>query len=141
MKLIVFEVKSDGVYQEVSPNRNVIVEAIRPHLYVHGNPSGTVKVQIQDASGDLITESEALTIADISNATYFHGKVRFYIDAYLKKDETYRIAIVGASGYSFSESAYVGVCNSFDLSTYDASYAPSVGYQAPLAIEVWERKP
>lgn len=139
MKLLVFEIQEAGVYQTVKPTRNVNIEAIRPHLYVHANPAGTVKVQVQDSSGGLIAESTALTIADISAATYFHGKVRFYINASLRKGETYRIAVVGAGGYSFSESAYIGVCNSFDLSTYDASYSPNVGFNAPLALEIWER--
>lgn len=140
MKLIVFEVKSEGVYQEVTPTRNVNVEAIRPHLIKHANPAGSIKVQIQDNNGDLITESSPVAISDLSNSTYFHGHIRFDINASLKKDETYRIAVVGTGGYSFSESDYIGVCNSWEHSSYAASYSPATNEKAPFALEIWERK-
>lgn len=139
MRLIVHELKSTPLYQKIKPSRNTIVEAIRPHLVKFANPSGSLKLQIQDSEGNVIAESESLTITDLSEATYSHGKYRFYINAHLKKDTTYRVALL-SEGYSFSEAAYVGWCNSYDLSSYDANYTPSTGYSAPLSLEVFERK-
>lgn len=139
MKLLVRELDSASVYQTIVPLRNTIVEAIRPHLLKYSNPSGSLKLQIQNEAGLKITESQTVAISSISDGTYFHGKVRFYIDAHLKANTTYRVALIGV-GYTFSESAYIGWCNSFDLKSYPSNYTPSEGYHSPLALEVFERK-
>lgn len=139
MKLLVHELQ-DEVYQTITPSRNEIVEAIRPHLYKHNFPSGSVVVEVHDNIGCLIAQSDSINIADISDANFYHGYIRFYIKAYLKAGTTYRVVIKAQGGYTFSESAYLGVCNSFDFATYPASYEPSLGVNSPLDIQVWTRK-
>jgi hypothetical protein len=46
MKLIVHELEVDGVEQKLTATKNVIVEAVRPHLYRHNFPTGSLKVEI-----------------------------------------------------------------------------------------------
>lgn len=138
MKLIVFELQPD-VFQTVRPTRNTIVESVRPHLYKHNTPDGVIVVEIQDYSGALIAQSSPVAIANISSEDYFHGHVKFDVKAYLQKGIVYRICIKGLSGYVFSENAYVGVCNTFDLKGYPPEYSPNEGKNAPLDIQIWSR--
>lgn len=139
MTLVVHELAAAELYQELTPDRNIIVEAVRPHLYRHLLPIGSLKVKIYLTDGTLVAESDPVTITDIGSNNYFHGYVRFYINAGLQKDVTYRFYLVG-SGYTFSESAYVGWCTGLDLGKYPADYIPETDLAYPLDIEVWERK-
>jgi hypothetical protein len=66
--------------------------------------------------------------------------VRFDISTPLKAGTTYRINIVAFGGYSFSESAYLAVCNDFDLRKYEPDYSPSTGFSSALDIEIWHSK-
>jgi hypothetical protein len=138
MQLLVAEIKST-LYQALTNGRTVAqVYAVRPHLYRHGSPAGTIKLQIQDASGVLIAESAAQTISAIGSGTYWHGYLEFVVSAQLAKNAAYRFALVPA-GYTFSEGAYLGWCNGFDLGKYGGTYAPAVGFSAPLDLEIWTR--
>lgn len=140
MKLIVNELKSGLLYQELTPTKNTIVSAIRPHLYIQNIPTGSLKIQILDQNNELIAESETIAISSITSSSYYHGYVRFYIDFYMQANVTYRIRLVGSS-YSFSESAYVGWCNSFDLAKYPLNYTPSNSTNYPLDLEIWSKNP
>lgn len=138
MKLVVHELQATELSQSYTPERNVIVHAIRPHLYKHNAPAGTLKLQIYNGV-TLVGESDPVTIASISTANYFHGYVRFDLSCGLKRDTAYTFKLVG-SGYTFSESAYVGWCGGFDLGKYPATYTPESLLKYPLDLEVWERK-
>jgi hypothetical protein len=140
MKLIVHELEVDGVEQKLTATKNVIVEAVRPHLYRHNFPTGSLKVEIYTLADVLVAESENVDIADIGSEAFFHGYVRFFINAYLEKDTTYKFKLVGDDGYSFDESAYCGWCNSYDLEKYGKAYSPINSLRFPLDIEIWERK-
>jgi hypothetical protein len=54
----------------------------------------------------------------------------------LKKGQSYSLKLVG-TGYSFSEPAYVGWCNGYDLGKYDSTTVPADIYQSPLDLEIW----
>ena len=139
MKLLVHEL-NNNVYQALTPSRNIIVEAIRPHLYKHNLPSGNVLVEVLNQAGDVIASSSEVAITDLSGSDFFHGFIKFEINAYLKKDTTYLINIKAKDGYSFSESAYLGVCNSFDFQNYSANYTPNADFNSPLDVQIWERR-
>lgn len=136
MKLIVHELLS-SLSQTLTPEKNIQVCAVRPHLYVHNFPAGKVKVQIKTADGTVIGSSDEIDISSITEASYFHGYVRFNVGAHLMKNRTYLISVVAGTGYSFSDTSYVGVCADYDLRKYDPAYSPAEGMQAPLDIEVW----
>lgn len=140
MKLVVYELKTT-VYQEVTPDKNTQVYAIRPHLVKHGNFPGTVGLEIHDANGELVaTSPTVLSASDLSGSEFFHGKVRFYITAQLLKDKVYRIVLTGSGGYSYSSTIFCGWANSFDLTSYEADYDYGCGINAPLALEIWEQE-
>lgn len=139
MKLLVSELKT-SIYQVVTPSENTQVEAVRVNLYKHNFPGGNLTLEIHDSNGELITSSAtSLTAGAVSSADFFHGFVRFYINASLMKNVSYRI-VLKATGYTFSESAYFGWCVGFDLEVYPPSYDPALGFNAPLALEIWERR-
>jgi len=138
MKLIVHELATSLVQNLISP-RNVFCVALRPHLVRYGNPTGTLKMQILDTSNNVLADSETLNISSIGSNTYWHGVIRFYIDYGLRKDTEYKFKLVAGGGYSFSESAYIGWCNDYDLSKYDTDYTPSSFIDRPLDLEIWER--
>ncbi len=138
MKLIVNELYT-FLYQEVTPSETTQVEAIRINLYKHNIPAGSLSLELHDTNGELIaTSATSLTASEISSSNYFHGFIRFYVNAQLRKDTTYRV-VLKATGYSFSEAAYFGWCNGFDLGVYAPDYTQTGSFQAPLAMEIWER--
>lgn len=140
MKLIVNELKTALMYQEISPSKNTIIAAIRPHLYIHNNPAGSLKLQILDQNNELIVESETLAISTMTSALYYHGYIRFYINFYAQKDQIYRIKLT-SSGYTYSSTSYVAWCNDWDLSKYQSDYTLTVDNKTPLDMEIWSRKP
>lgn len=139
MKLIIQELVDSPLEQVVTPDRNTIVEAIRPHLYRHNFATGSLQVKIYDSVDNLVGESDPLNIADIMTADFFHGYVRFYVNAYLKKDQSYKIKLVASEDYTFSEAAYIGWANGYDLAKYPNASVPATVYQFPLDLEIWER--
>lgn len=139
MTLIVSELR-DLLFQVITPNENIQVEAIRIHLYKHNSPTGTFTLQIRDTNNRIVAaSSESFEASDFSSAAFFHGQVRFYLKAYVQKGRQYRVCLV-PTGYSFSESAYLGWCNSYDLLSYNTSYEYSNDLEAPLSLEIWSFK-
>lgn len=136
MKLIVHEI-STSVSQKLTPDANTQVSVIRPHIYVHNKPTGTLKVQVAMPDGTLVAESAWLDIQTICTLPYFHGYVRFDVSANLKRGVEYMVSVVAGGGYTFSESGYVGVCNDFDSRKYDISSPITHPWYAPLDVEVW----
>jgi hypothetical protein len=139
MKLVVHELNGSGLEQEYTPEKNTILEAVRPHIYRHNWPSGSLKVQILDADDIVLIESETINISAIGSQDFFHGYVTFLINYGLVKNETYKFKVVGEGGYSFSESAYIGLCNDFDLRKYDPAFTPHDGMKSALDLELWSR--
>lgn len=139
-KLLVHELGT-SLFQQITVGSNRLdVEAIRPHLYLHASPSGSLQVQIQDTNGKIVAQSNTRTITSMKTLAYAHKFFLFSIKASLKPNETYRIALVASGGYSFSESAYVGWCNGFDSRTHLASYGVPFGTRAPLDFELWTKR-
>lgn len=138
MNLLVCELNG-ACFQPVTTGSSVIhVTAIRPHIYKHLAPAGSFYIQIQDANGKKIANSNSLTAANISASNYFHGYVRFDVSASLFPETQYRIALK-SSGYSYSDSAYIGWCTDFDLRKYTLT-----GFQTgegwALDMEIWQLK-
>ena len=139
MKLVVHELTGSGLFQTVTRDRRTIVEAVRPHIYRHNFPTGNLKVQILTEADDLVAESSEVPISSIGTEDFFHGNVRFLLNAYLNKNTNYKIKLVGTGGYSFNESAYIGWCVGFDLGRYPETYEPASLLNKPLDLEIWSR--
>lgn len=130
---------SNTVFQEIIPTKNINLSAIRPNLYIHNGPSGTVKVEVRDEFNRLIKASATQTITALKTLAFAHGYFRFNIDTPLIKNVKYRIAVVCGGGYTFAEGAYLGVLKDWDDKKTDQSYTPNVDFNAPLDFEIWER--
>jgi hypothetical protein len=139
MKLVVLELKNQLLYQEITCLKTQQVAYIRPHLYKHNAPSGSITLVVKNTSDSVLYTSDALTITDISTANYFHGYVRFAIPFVMIKDTTYRIYI-NSSGYTYNDSAFIGWCNDFDLHKYNLNYTPVCSTDRPLDLEVWNKE-
>lgn len=141
MKLLVTELSTERKQKIVIGSENVQLYAVRLHLYRHLNPTGTLTVELRNAENQLLASSAALNITSIpATLDYFHGWIRFLLSYPLKKNTEYFIALKAGGGYSFSESAYIGWCNDFDLRHVSSAYAPDGGTSAPLGIEVWSNE-
>lgn len=130
---------STNAQEFLTPNRVVQMVYVRPHIYKHLAPAGSVYFQLQSEDGKKIADSDALTAAQISSANYFHGFVRFTLKHSLAPDTYYRLAMK-TTGYTFSESAYFGWCNGWDLGVYPEGVTRLSDTLAPLNFEIWERK-
>jgi len=138
--LILNELIDDDLKQEIKvKDQNVDVIAIRPHIYRHNFATGSLAIQVQDTIGDIIATSNTIAISSIATLDFFHGYIRFDIEASLKADTIYNISLRSSGGYTFAESAYIGWCNDFDLEKYDKNYIPLNEFAAALDMEIWER--
>jgi len=140
MKLVVIELGNSLVQKIATGSKAIQLYAIRPHLYRHNAPVGSVTVQVQDMLGNVIGSSDTIAISSIGSGTYWHGYQRFLISTMLQKNTSYQIALVASGGYTFSESAYVGWCNDFDLRKVPATFTPNFGTNGALDMEFWETK-
>lgn len=112
---------------------------VRPHLLKFGAPAGALTVQLVDEDGNVLTTSESVDIDDISSADYFHGYVRFEIEYVLEAETRYGL-LLQSSGYSFSESAYIGWCADRDLAKYEKQFSAQADEDYPLDVENWTRQ-
>lgn len=140
MILILHELKTT---LDHAMNRNFRVGQLthfKPHLIRYASPAGSVKVQLLE-DDQVVAESASRAIAGIGEGTYWHGYVVFQLSAHLKANTRY-VFRLAAADYEFSESAYLGWCNAFDLSKYRAGVDLSVGVNAPLDVETysWQRQ-
>lgn len=145
MSTLVVDDLNTTLTQKVTPTETVIVAAFRPHILIHGNPSGCLRVDIYDSTDTtLLKSSEDLMISDIKTQagiteSYFHGYIRFNIDWGLVKDTEYSIRLEGLAGYSPTASDYIGWCRDFDTRKYTATYSPNEGFNSAFDIEVWQQ--
>ena len=136
--LAVEELKTTLNQEILVGDNNLNVEAIRPRLYKHNVPAGTLQVQVRDTNDKIISTSNSITITDISAVAFFHGFIRFDINAGLKAGTTYRLFLV-PSGYTFTESDYVGWVKDHEDTQIGVSYSPSSGFLSPLSAQIWAR--
>jgi hypothetical protein len=136
MDLIVHELKTE-LKQEIEVKHQPIqLYAIRPHLYRHLAPSGTIYVELRDEGNNVIETSAGLPISSLPSGNYLHGYIRFYMRTNLRAFTKYNV-VLKASGYSFSESAWIGWCNDYDLRKAEATYGGNTGLGAALDLELW----
>jgi hypothetical protein len=138
MSTLLLHLLESSIYQEETSDYAMHkIGAIRPHLMRFGNPAGNLTMQIQDRAGEPLFTSETINISSIGSGTYWHGYYPFLITGMLRKFTPYRFVLIAGGGYSFSESAYIGWCNGFDLGKYIPEYAGGIGWSAPLDLEIW----
>lgn len=135
MKLLMEDLDT-SLTQKFKATKNGDIYAIRPHIYVAGNPAGSLYVSLLDVNQKTIATSAAVTIASITSAAYFHGYVRFLVSAQVKKDQYYYVKL-HSSGYTLGAS-FVALCKDFDLQKYDRATAQA--WESAYDIEFWGYK-
>jgi hypothetical protein len=127
--------------QEISLlDKDLLIHAIRPHIYRHNFPTGSLNLEVWDSNQRTIAVSSSVAIASIGTENYFHGYIEFPFVEPLKALSTYWVALKASGGYTFSESAYIGWCNDYDLRKVDADYTPNDGVNGALDMEFWVKK-
>ena len=138
MTLLVRELRDEDS-QLITMTRDCNLAHIRPHLIRRGFPGGDVKVQIRDANGFLIDESDPVSIDSIGSLAFAHGYVKLDINTPLKNGETYEIRTVAFNGYSPTVDV-LGICRDFDLRKVVAAYSPNDGFSSAFDLELWEKR-
>lgn len=129
--------------QKLTATRNVIVTALRPHIYIQNNPPGDLRLSIYDAADAvLLKSSEQISIASIKSQAeitenFFHGYIRFNIDWGVSIDTEVTFRLEGLNGYVNTETDFIGWCKDFDLRKYNATYTPNDGFNSAFDLEVW----
>lgn len=143
MKLVVHELIATPLFQKIIlKERDINVSFVRLHLYKALTSAGSLICQIWNEDQRVIAESSAVSINTISAANYFHGEVRFDVNAALKAEQVYYVALT-STGYTYSASNWVGWCNDWDLhkaELADDEILLSGLRNRPLLIEFWEQK-
>ena len=96
MKLMIQDL-STSLSQSMRSIRNQMVGAVRPHIYLHNNPTGNIKMQVCSLDGTVIGESATVNFSTVATAPEFHGVVTFYLDAYLLAGTDYLFKMVRAA--------------------------------------------
>lgn len=136
MDLVVHELKTI-LFQEIRVEQKPLqLNAIRPHLYRHLNPAGTLYLELRDEFHNVIETSASLAISAIPSGNYFHGYIRFLMSTNLRANTVYNV-VLKSTGYTFSESAFIGWCNDYDLRKSEATYPGNTGVGAALDMEFW----
>lgn len=115
---------------------------IRPHIFKHLAPAGSFYLQLQNFIGSKIADSNSLTAAEISSANYFHGYIRFDINASLQPSNSspltwYRLQLK-STGYTYDANAFIGWCINYEDFDLDVDYTIGGDLDRPFGLQFWE---
>jgi hypothetical protein len=120
MRLYVEELRATALVQVFERTDTCLLDRVRLHIYKHLSPAGTFTVSVTDSADNVIV-SKSQSLADMQadgsadlQANYYHGHVSFIFDTKATlRPGTYKVKL-SASGYTFSESAFIGWCKAWD---------------------------
>ena len=146
MKVVVEEL-SGTLSQTFSTKNRLQVKSIRPYIYKHRSPAGTLTIEIEQNSTTIAT-STGVTSADIETNTastsinFYHGYYRFdFTDQFHIEKGNFTVKLT-SSGYTFGESAYFGWVKPHENISIPIDYDQTgKGDESnPFGIEIWTRK-
>jgi hypothetical protein len=150
MQLVVFELGLTGAFgntklsQTITPQYDLYLESVRPHLYIANSPAGSLGMRVEDDRGRLVMASPTVTIASMkaafSNQTYVHAYFKFDFGIGLKEGISYNLSLVSSGGYTYSNTVFVGWVNGHDLGKHTEDYFNKTGVNAALDCELWVKK-
>ena len=128
--------------QPITVDRSSYIASIRPHLYCHNSPLGTFYLNIYSPSG--LIKSFSFTSQDIKSScglseAYFHAYYAISMTPFLLPRGEYTIKLE-SSGYTFSESSFVGWCKDVDP-VGRVSGTPENYTENPFSFNLIEYKP
>lgn len=124
-KLIVEELLADPLDQVFTTDARKTVHSVPVHLYIKGNPAGSLKLSIRD--GGVETASKSWSISDLKaeagiSKEHFHGYLNFETEPSINlAPGTYTLRLEGV-GYTFSEDDWVGWARLPDKSSNPSEY-------------------
>lgn len=123
----------------VTGNDRVHIAAFSPYLYIYNSPSGTFTFQLIKSS--VVIFSQSFTVADIKTSlgttnNYMHCFYPIIPSSLVQMAEgTYTVKI-SSSGYTASNSSYIGWIKQHENIQNGIEYTPSSDKQNPLAIRI-----
>lgn len=139
-QLLVHELQT-SLESLITINSAKTIYAVRPHLHCHNSPAGTFTIGIYDISDNLI-QAKTFTSADIVAAMatanlYIHGYFTVTFDNVVPiVIGDYKIKLT-SSGYTFSESSYLGWVADHENLKIELDYTPTSDLENPLSFELW----
>lgn len=143
MTTLVVEQLETTLSQEftVTSNRRAQLYAIRPYLYMHNTPLGTFSLELKRGSDVLTTKTFTCSDiqSDLSTANdYAHIYKALLLDSPVMIEKgTYTLEL-SASGYSFSESAYLGWIREYENQFYTVSGNYNNSFELPFSFQLFE---
>jgi len=138
MYLIVEELLT-SLEQTVVVSERTEIESIRPYIYLHGAPAGSLKLSI--ISGSTTLSSKTMTVAALISAaaitqTYAHGFVRFQLDdTVFIPAGTYIVKLEGV-GYTFG-ATWAGWVKEYENLTNTPTTTITNDLDQPLSMQIW----
>jgi len=125
-------------------NRRSIIAAVRPYIFMYNSPSGTFTLSLKE--GATTHASKTFTSADIKsdlstsdNYAHLWKALEFSNPIYLSKG-TYTLEL-SHSGYSFSESSYLGWIKEHENIFNNTSDLTGVSvFDYPFSYQIFEKK-
>lgn len=143
--LVVEELKSTLTQNiTVNLNRRYQIEAIRPYIYMHNSPSGTFTLSLKEGAATLasvdFTSAEIKTnLSTSDNYAYLWKTLQFSDPVFVSKG-SYSL-VLSSSGYSFSESSYLGWIKEHENIFNDTASLSGVSFMDyPLSYQLFEKK-
>lgn len=117
MRLAVLAVGVDTPHQRILVGSSEIQMAgVMVHVIKYGSPSGTMRLELLDASENRALTQADVAISSIPSGNYWHGMIRFDLAYSLRRNTNYYIAMTSTGGYSYGASDYFGVVLADSLS-------------------------
>ena len=141
--LVLDPLEAAALTQTFQVEERIQVEAVRPWLYFHNDPSGTFTVSIR-YNGNVIgsksfTMEEIKTLAGWGDNEYHHGFIKFDFGGILNPTVDYQIEL-SSSGYTYDPNSYIGWVkpheNLINTLTDTVTYAD----ENPFGFQLWGYK-
>jgi hypothetical protein len=130
MTMLVADELRGTLRQEITFDRNVELAAFRPHLLKVGEPTGALRIAIQDEAGRQVAESAAVPISEIEGDPHFQGVIRFQVPCAIRRGQPVFAVLKPEGGYSFDPGAFIAWCLDWDRPRNPQSGGIAYGWEA-----------
>lgn len=141
-KLVVDELKTTlSQTMTVDHEKRILIAGIRPYIYMHNSPAGTFTLSIKDggvtvASKDFTSTEIKSDLSTSDNYAHLFKRLVFDNPAQLTSKE-YELEL-SASGYSFSESGYLGWVREHENQFNRTGGTPFSDIENPRSFQLFE---
>lgn len=142
MKIVCEELDGlNNLTQDFTIPKSIMVGGIRIYVYAHNTPSGNFQLAIKDGATTIATFSfTASQVQTAFNTTddYFHGWHSLDMGDFVSLNAgTYTFELSDTSGYTFSDSSFLGWVKIFENRPFPINYTISSFTDCPFGLEIW----